>query len=51
MTDYILEEKGEEVISDRHQSDYIPKSEEDKETEESSEVSSKTFTDVSFDDI
>ncbi len=51
MTDYILDEKGEEVISDRHQTDYIPPSEVEKKNEEAGEVSAKTFTDVSFDDI
>lgn len=51
MTDYILNEKGEEVISDRHQTDYNPQSETDEDNEESKEVSTKTFTDVSFDDI
>ena len=44
-TDYILEEKGSEVISERHQKDF--KKEEAKEEE----TSSKSFTDVSFDDI
>ncbi|PZD79701.1 PUR family DNA/RNA-binding protein [Mesonia sp. K7] len=43
MTDYIVNEKGEEVISERHQKDYK------KEYETSSETDS--FTDVSFDDI
>ena len=47
MIDYILDEKGEEVISDRHQKDYK------KEDDNGAEVSSGTsnFTDVSFDDI
>ncbi|WP_031425382.1 PUR family DNA/RNA-binding protein [Flavimarina sp. Hel_I_48] len=50
MTDYILDEKGEEVISDRHQSDYVsPASENEIELE--TPTSAKTFTDVSFDDI
>ncbi|OIQ39118.1 MAG: DNA-binding protein [Bacteroidetes bacterium MedPE-SWsnd-G1] len=45
-TDYIVNEKGEEVISDRHQSDY-------KKNEEAapSEVTSESFTDISFEDI
>jgi hypothetical protein len=49
MTDYIVREKGEEVISERHQSD-----EEDTEvveTTSNSESTVKNFTDVSFDDI
>jgi len=54
MTDYIINEKGEEVISDRHQNDF----KKDYETEESTVAASsngtptaKDFTDVSFDDI
>ncbi len=49
MTDYILDKKGEEVISDRHQSDYTPPTIAPKE--EVSETSANTFTDLSFDDI
>ncbi|KKK80399.1 hypothetical protein LCGC14_2823880 [marine sediment metagenome] len=62
MTDYILDEKGEEVISDRHQSDYIapataskiedtPETASKIEDTPETETSAKTFTDVSFDDI
>ncbi|MEN8704485.1 MAG: PUR family DNA/RNA-binding protein [Polaribacter sp.] len=47
-TDYIIAEKGNEVISERHQKDY--KKEENTNTEESTE-SAKDFTDISFDDI
>ncbi len=46
-TDYIINEKGEEVISDRHQSDY--KKEETTTTEET--ASTESFTDISFEDI
>jgi len=46
-TDYILDEKGSEVISERHQKDY--KKEEDQEATE--EKTTESFTDVSFDDI
>lgn len=42
MTDFVLKNKGEEVISERHQKDY--KREEKPPTPSS-------FTDVSFDDI
>ncbi|UGU16952.1 PUR family DNA/RNA-binding protein [Sinomicrobium kalidii] len=46
MTDYVIEEKGEEVISERHQKDFK------KETPDSNgESSSDNFTDLSFDDI
>ena len=47
MTGYILDEKGEEVISERHQSDY---SKED-EVELIADKPAKAFTDVSFEDI
>ena len=59
MTDYIISEKGEEVISERHQKDF--KKEDNSETGEESndesknendkDESSNEFTDVSFDDI
>ena len=55
MTNYIISEKGEEVISERHQKDF--KKEENHETnsdndnEDSKDDSSNEFTDVSFDDI
>ena len=55
MTNYIITEKGEEVISERHQKDF--KKEENHETnndednEDSKDDSSNEFTDVSFDDI
>ncbi|MFO8147782.1 MAG: PUR family DNA/RNA-binding protein [Bacteroidota bacterium] len=52
MTDYIVSEKGEEVISDRHQKDFKKEYEDDEETAETSETpSAKKFTDISFDDI
>ena len=54
MTNFIIDEKGEEVISERHQKDY--KKEEDQEIGESNdssdeENSTNSFTDVDFDDI
>lgn len=55
MMDYILESKGEEVISDKHQKDFKRVSEETDEglskvvADTSAETSS--FTDVDFDDI
>ncbi len=48
-TDYIINEKGVEVISDRHQSDYV-KPQAVEATEEDA-PSSESFTDVSFEDI
>ena len=53
MTDYIIKEKGEEVISERHQKDF--KREDDFETQEakiSGDLNgTDSFTDISFDDI
>lgn len=43
-TEFIVNEKGEEVISERHQKDY-------KKEEVFEEKSTESFTDVSFDDI
>jgi hypothetical protein len=53
MTDYIIREKGDEVISERHQKDF--KKEYDdapvvKETEDTP-ASTENFTDIDFDDI
>lgn len=50
MTDYILEEKGEEVISERHQKNFKKDYEENGE-EPAKAPSAAAFTDVSFDDI
>ncbi len=47
MTDYVIQEKGEEVISERHQKDY---KREDYNSEEKS-TSPESFTDVNFEDI
>lgn len=52
MTDYIIDEKGGEVISERHQKDF--KKEYDLENpngEETSHKSPESFTDIEFDDI
>ena len=51
MTYYIINEKGDEVISERHQKDF--KKEYDTDTVETSVDGSSTekFTDVDFDDI
>ena len=48
MTSYIIDEKGDEVISERHQKDY---KKEDYNTNSNEDSSSDCFTDVSFDDI
>jgi len=54
MTDYIINEKGDEVISERHQKDFKKEDNysEDVETEEETiEKSSGSFTDINFEDI
>jgi hypothetical protein len=48
MTSYVLNHKGEEVISERHQKDFKKEYNTEK-TEESSNTNS--FTDIDFDDI
>jgi len=53
MTEYIINEKGEEVISERHQKDY--KKEEylvtNGSNRSSAAVTTDNFTNISFDDI
>ena len=54
MTDYIINEKGDEVISERHQKDFKKEDNysDDLETEEETiEKSSGSFTDINFEDI
>ena len=59
MTDYVIAEKGDEVISDRHQKDYkkeydSSRTNQDTVTEETtnaSETAESRFTDIDFDDI
>jgi hypothetical protein len=48
-TDFIINEKGNEVISERHQKDF--KKEEPTKSAEEESKSTDSFTDVSFDDI
>jgi hypothetical protein len=50
MTDFILNEKGEEVISERHQKDF-KKEYETSENGATKEAAPEKFTNVSFDDI
>ena len=53
MTDYIINEKGLEVISERHQKDY--KKEDDnfvaQEAKTPEDTNTDSFTDISFEDI
>ncbi|MCK8522699.1 PUR family DNA/RNA-binding protein [Aquimarina sp. D1M17] len=52
MTHFIVDEKGEEVISERHQKDYQKSYDKDiVDTKEEVTASTESFTDVSFDDI
>ena len=52
MTDYIIDEKGDEVISERHQKDF----KKDYDTielngDDITKTSTESFTDIEFDDI
>jgi hypothetical protein len=48
MVDFVLDQKGEEVISERHQKDY----KRENYTEITGEVkSAESFTNIDFDDI
>jgi hypothetical protein len=49
MTSYVVNQKGEEVISERHQKDF--KKESNFEDYEVSETSTESFTNISFEDI
>ena len=54
MTDYIINEKGDEVISERHQKDF--KKEYDDNDDVTADIddaakSTESFTDIDFDDI
>ncbi len=51
MTSFVLNNKGEEVISERHQKDFKKEyTSEESKTEETS-ATEKSYTDVDFDDI
>ena len=54
-TNFIIDKKGEEVISDRHQKDFTRPSELDTEfssaEEPDSDIKPSSFTNLSFDDI
>lgn len=58
MIGYVIDEKGEEVISERHQKDYKPAYAEETlaaepaiTAEKNGKTDTSTFTDISFDDI
>jgi hypothetical protein len=53
MTDYIIAEKGDEVISERHQKDFKKEYDDDATAgvTEANLKSPESFTDIEFDDI
>ena len=53
MTEYVINHKGEEVISERHQKDFKKESDaiDYSNSEEPTSTSSKNYTDIDFDDI
>ncbi len=54
MTDYVISEKGDEVISDRHQKDFKKEYDSPVETKTeapTTETAESRFTDIDFDDI
>jgi hypothetical protein len=52
MTAYVLNNKGEEVISERHQKDFKREYQQEAETvSEEKPATEKSFTDIDFDDI
>lgn len=50
MTDFIIDKKGSEVISERHQKDF-KRSESDDVASQNGTPSDKSFTDLDFEDI
>jgi hypothetical protein len=52
MTEYVINHKGEEVISERHQKDFKKESDGvDYTSSEETTTSSTSYTDIDFDDI
>jgi len=51
MTQYIIAEKGLEVISDRHQKDFVKEDHQSISEKNKESGSKENFTDVDFDDI
>lgn len=51
MTEYVVNNKGEEVISERHQKDFKKETYTERLIEETTTSSKNSFTDVDFDDI
>lgn len=55
MTNYIIDEKGDEVISERHQKDFKKEYDNENEAENNPEIDAtkptESFTDIDFEDI
>lgn len=51
MTSYVLDHKGEEVISERHQKDFKKEYTNPSNASEETENQRTSFTDIDFDDI
>lgn len=51
ITSYVVDERGEEVISERHQKDYDNYSESEVSSADIPKSTTESFTDVDFDDI
>ena len=51
MMDFIINEKGSEVISERHQKDFKKEDTEVEQEIENTSTGTSSFTDVSFEDI
>jgi len=56
MTNYVIDEKGREVISERHQKDFKKEyasqdGEEQKDGDKNEDESTESFTDIRFEDI
>ena len=51
MTDYIIKEKGDEVISERHQKDFKKEYNNQPPVSEDELKTPESFTDIDFDDI
>ena len=51
MTDFIIDEKGDEVISERHQKDFKKEYDKSDDSQEEEIKTAESFTDIDFDDI
>ena len=51
MTSFVLNNKGEEVISERHQKDFNKEYVSDESKTEETSATEKSYTDIDFDDI